>query len=238
MITTTLNRIKAHSPCEDGWKKLLNHLGKTKADDEPLSFAVILKSNGVEDALWCCRCEPQYAKEWRLFAVWCVRQQAHLLTDQRSKDALDVAERHAHGKATDEELDAARAAGDAARDAAWAALDAARAAGDAAGDAARAAAEAAAEAAAWTAWATAWATAGTVAGAAGDAAGAAAWEVAWAARAAAGDAAWAAARAARAAAMRAAWAAGDAAWAAQAKEFLRVVTETRKRSADIKGDKP
>ena len=121
MITTTLKRIKAHSPCEDGWKKLLNHLGKTKADDEPLSFAVILKSNGVEDALWCCRCEPQYAKEWRLFAVWCVRQQAHLLTDQRSKDALDVAERHAHGKATDEELDAARAAGDAARDAAGAA---------------------------------------------------------------------------------------------------------------------
>ena len=119
MITTTLNRIKAHSPCEDGWKKLLNHLGKTKADDEPLSFAVILKSNGVEDALWCCRCEPQYAKEWRLFAVWCVRQQAHLLTDQRSKDALDVAERHAHGKATDEELAAAWAA-------AWAALDAAR----------------------------------------------------------------------------------------------------------------
>ena len=110
MITTTLNRIKAHSPCEDGWKKLLNHLGKTKADDEPLSFAVILKSNGVEDALWCCRCEPQYAKEWRLFAVWCVRQQAHLLTDQRSKDALDVAERHAHGKATDEELAAAWAA--------------------------------------------------------------------------------------------------------------------------------
>ena len=196
MITTTLKRIKAHSPCEDGWKKLLNHLGKTKADDEPLSFAVILKSNGVEDALWCCRCEPQYAKEWRLFAVWCVRQQAHLLTDQRSKDALDVAERHAHGKATDEELDAARAAGDAARDAAWAALDAARAAGDAAGDAARAAAEAAAEAAAWAA--------GTVAGAAWDAAGAA----------------------------------GDAAGAAQAKEFLRVVTETRKRSADIKGDKP
>jgi hypothetical protein len=110
MITTTLKRIKAHSPCESGWKKLLKHLGKTKADDAPLPFAVILKSNGIEDALWCCRCEPQYQKEWRLFAVWCVRQQAHLLTDQRSKDALDVAERHALGKATDEELAAARAA--------------------------------------------------------------------------------------------------------------------------------
>jgi len=36
MITTTLNEIKKHCPCEDGWKKLLKHLGKTKADDEPL----------------------------------------------------------------------------------------------------------------------------------------------------------------------------------------------------------
>jgi hypothetical protein len=35
MIKTTLNRIRAHSPCQEGWEKLLNHLGKTKADDEP-----------------------------------------------------------------------------------------------------------------------------------------------------------------------------------------------------------
>jgi hypothetical protein len=177
MITTTLKRIKAHSPCESGWKKLLKHLGKTKADDAPLTFAVILKSNGLDDALWCCRCEPQYQKEWRLFAVWCVRQQAHLLTDQRSKDALDVAERHALGKATDEELAAARGAAWAAGAAAWAAARAARAV-------------------AWAAWAGAG-TARDVAGAAGAAAGA-------------------------------------VARAAQTKEFLRVVTKTRKRSPAIK----
>lgn len=35
MITTTLNRIRAHSPCEDGWTKLLKHLGKSQADDGP-----------------------------------------------------------------------------------------------------------------------------------------------------------------------------------------------------------
>jgi hypothetical protein len=33
MIHTTLNRIKAHYPCKDGWKKPLKYLGKTKADD-------------------------------------------------------------------------------------------------------------------------------------------------------------------------------------------------------------
>ena len=145
-ITTTLNRIRSHGPCEDGWKKLLAGLGKTRADDEPLPFASIVAINGIDDALWCCRAEPQYAKEWRLFAVWCARQVQHLMKDQRSLDALDVAERYANDEATDRELDAARegalataraAAWSAARAAAWdaalaAAWDAALAARDAA----------------------------------------------------------------------------------------------------------
>lgn len=31
MITITLNQIRKHGPCEDGWRKLLKHLGKTRA---------------------------------------------------------------------------------------------------------------------------------------------------------------------------------------------------------------
>src|SRR3972149_5762335 len=73
MITTTLNAIRAHSPCESGWKKLLAHLGKTQADDEPLPFATILASNGLDDALWCCRAAPDHDKEWHLYTVWCAR---------------------------------------------------------------------------------------------------------------------------------------------------------------------
>ena len=138
MITTTLNAIRAHNPCADGWKKLLAHLGKTQPDDEPLPFATILDSNGLADALWCCRAAPEHSKTWRLYAVWCARQVQHLMTDPRSLAALDVAERHAHGLATDAELAAAgAAAGAAARAAVW---DAARAAvWDAAWAAARAA---------------------------------------------------------------------------------------------------
>lgn len=129
-MKTTLNKIREHHPCEEGWTKLLKHLGKTQSDDEPLDFLTIFKSNGLDDALWCARSAPEYNREWRLYAVWCARQVQHVMTDKRSIAALDVAERYANGEATDKELEAARAA-------AWAA---ARAAGDAAWDAAWAAA--------------------------------------------------------------------------------------------------
>lgn len=120
MITTTLNRIRAHGPCVFGWETLLAGLGKTAADDEPLPFSRIIEINGLDDALWCCRAEPQYAREWRLFAVWCARQVQHLMKDPRSIKALDVAERYARGEASDMELQEARAAAWAAW-AAWAA---------------------------------------------------------------------------------------------------------------------
>jgi hypothetical protein len=89
----------------------------------------------------------------RLFAVFCARSVEHLLTDQRSRDAIDVAERFAKGEATAEELSAAS---DAARDAARsAARDAARAAWSAASDAASDAARAASDAASDAAWSAA-----------------------------------------------------------------------------------
>lgn len=79
-------------------------------------------------------------KELRLFAVFCARQVEHLLTDERSKNAIDVAESFANEEATKDELTAAWAAAfDAAREAARAAAraDARDVARDVAFDAAR-----------------------------------------------------------------------------------------------------
>jgi hypothetical protein len=144
MITTTLNRIRWHNPCVEGWTKLLSHLSKTKADDEPLPYSTIIDAVGLQDTLWCLRAEPQYDREWRLFAVWCARQVQHLMTDPRSIAAIDVAERHAHGEATDEELRVAR-------EAAWAAAEAAARDAEAAWATAAAAAWASSREAAWAA---------------------------------------------------------------------------------------
>ena len=148
-MKTTLNKIREHSPCAEGWAKLLKHLGKTQADDAELDLLTILESNGFDDALWCFRAVDGFDREKRLYAVWCARQVEHLNSDPRVKACNDVAERFANGLCTIHDLEASRAA---ARDA-WAA------AGDAAG---------AARAAAWAA-----SRAAGEAGEAGEAAGAA-----------------------------------------------------------------
>jgi hypothetical protein len=152
----TLADLRKHGACVNGYNKVVRMLqGKafTDADSErethirfkhdaPILLADIARNNGLDDALWTLRCIQGVDRDARLFAVWCARQVQHLMTDERSIAALDVAERHANGNASDEEFDAALAA-------AWdAALAAALAA---AWDAALAAARDAARAAAWDA---------------------------------------------------------------------------------------
>lgn len=132
----------------------------------------------------------------RWFASFFARSVEHLLTDQRSRDAIDVAERHAKGLASDEEL----------------------AASSAAAYAASAAARAASNAAAWASSAASYESS-----AAAYASSAAAWASSAAAESAA-YAAWAAARAATcasSASSAAAWAASSAAARERQATWLR-----------------
>ena len=117
-MTTTLRKIRAAGPCgmrlengqRFGYLKLRYHLGDGYVDDTPINIATILDSNGLDDALWCLRAVDGHAREMRLYAVWCARQVQSRLEDQRSLTALDVAERHANGAASNDELAAAWAA--------------------------------------------------------------------------------------------------------------------------------
>ena len=151
IIYTTLKQIRSHSLCEDGYKKLVKSLGGVRkyGEDTPLTFKQIYERNGYNDTLWCMRAvDEKWHPLWLHFACDCADDVRHLMTDERSKKAIDVARLYADGLASDDELMAAR---DAAWDAAWAA------AWDAAWDAARAAARAAAwDAARDAAWDAAW----------------------------------------------------------------------------------
>jgi len=109
-MKTTLNQIQEKSPSIGTWRKLLTSLGKTKADDDPVTIAQIIDSNGIADALWCLRAVQGRDHEIRLYAVWCARQVQHMMTNPRSLAALNVAERFAIGEETKAELSATWAA--------------------------------------------------------------------------------------------------------------------------------
>jgi hypothetical protein len=126
-IYTTLNKIRACKPCglkeddDSGFRKLLNSLGKTTSDDEPLRFSTILESNGVDDALWCSRSvKDANIKEIRLLTSDCAERvlpiwkswakiyaPAHLHAPRKAVEATRL---RAEGKINDKELAAAATA--------------------------------------------------------------------------------------------------------------------------------
>ena len=132
-ITTTLASIRAHHPCQRGWETLLGSLGKTQADDKPLTLEHILDSNGIDDAFWALRAVKGYDRQFRLFACYCAKLcldnfEKEYPDDKRPRQAIEAAERFANGEISEEELNAARSAAELAELAAWSAWSAAESA--------------------------------------------------------------------------------------------------------------
>jgi len=136
MKTLTWSDFDQHNPCYSPAERYGEWSG---------TILDLLKREDIpaKDRIWAATREGILDdKTLRMFACRCVREVWHLLTDERSRKAVEVAERYAVGEAADEELAAARAAARAAE------RDAER---DAARAAARAAERDAALAAAWAA---------------------------------------------------------------------------------------
>ena len=107
-VMITLRQIRDAHPCEDVWGKVLSANCGSKANlDAELELASIIDSNGIDDCLWALQCKPEYQHIYRKFAVVCADEVSHLMTDDRSTTALDVAWSHSSGEATDEQLHAA-----------------------------------------------------------------------------------------------------------------------------------
>jgi hypothetical protein len=119
-MRTTLNQIRAHRPCRDGWEKLLRGLNKTQPDDEPLWIDTVLDHNDLDDALRCLRSVEGCDREIQRFAVWCARRVQHHVNDQLSVAVLDFAERCARVEVSNARMRAEmEAAQNAATWAAW-----------------------------------------------------------------------------------------------------------------------
>ena len=165
ILTTTLRLLRNAHACTPRYTFLREALGPKYGDNKPINLLAILKTNGLNDALWALQATAQNCDMVaRLMAadfaagvlpIW----KKMYPKDDRPANAIKATRDFARGNITREELAAAVAAAGAAGDAAWAArdaaVDAAGAARDAAWDAAVAAAGAAAGDAAWAAWAAA-----------------------------------------------------------------------------------
>ena len=104
-LTVTLNDMRAHTPCEGSWRKLLDSLGKTQADDTPVSLRHIYDLLGLHDALWALRALPErYDGPIRLLACDFAE---FALPDLRPVEVIRVARAYAVGQATDAELNLA-----------------------------------------------------------------------------------------------------------------------------------
>jgi hypothetical protein len=119
-VMITLNKISAVSLVDSSWKKVFEahkHLGM----DIEFPLSSVLESNDLEDTLWCFEVLPKHIEIPKRFAIWCAREVQHLMTDERSVNAINVAERYLDGNATLEELKAAVRAAAAVARAAYAA---------------------------------------------------------------------------------------------------------------------
>ena len=144
MLYTTLELLRKNSACSLGMETLIASLPKSHTEDKRVSLAHILKSNGLEHALWALRATTvdgrKYAARMAIdFASECLANFEKVYPDdKRPRSAVEAAGLFLDGKLTLQELETAESA-------AWAARSAARSAAESA--------RSAAESAAWAAWA-------------------------------------------------------------------------------------
>lgn len=98
VVTITLQAIKDADPCCEGWNLVLKSRGPNPDYATEFPLADIITSNCLEHAIWALRCVDKiYAKR---FAIECAKMVLHLMKDQRSIDAVAMAERYVDGHAT------------------------------------------------------------------------------------------------------------------------------------------
>ncbi len=182
----TITRHHAHNAdaCVEDTRRVLDHIrerdGRIPRKDQQISLQDVADVLGVDGVLWCLRALGE-DRLLRMFAVRCARRALRTagVRDPRSWRAVRVAQWHAQGWATEEELSAAARATAYAATSAYDATAQAAARYAAWGDA-QAVSLAAARAAAYaatSAWDAAWGVAAR--GAAWDATWGAAWGAGW-----------------------------------------------------------
>lgn len=89
-MQTTLNKIQQHSPCVEGWNRLLKSLNKTQADDEPIEFKHVIDTQWFSDAVWCLRTIDSIEPSIVSFISFCQDQCTELGVDVEEMVEYDL----------------------------------------------------------------------------------------------------------------------------------------------------
>lgn len=103
-IYTTLDRIHQLKPWKVDWNALRDHVGKRKADSEPLDMLTVLRITELDGFLMYCRAEPDQWRAYRLLGIQFQRSGLKLPADRGLAAELDVLERYAYAAGSDEEF--------------------------------------------------------------------------------------------------------------------------------------
>ncbi|MGY5800593.1 hypothetical protein ACXHMN_04595 [Rhizobium sp. LEGMi12c] len=103
-VYTTLNRIHQLKPWKVDWNALRDHLGKRKADNEPLDMLTVLRITELDGFLLYCQAEPDQWRAYRLLGIAFQRSGLRLPEDQWLAAELDALERYAYAAGSDEEF--------------------------------------------------------------------------------------------------------------------------------------
>ena len=99
-LTTTLNKIKEHNPCESGWKQLIAFLGEDFDFDAEIDLLTILESNSIADCLWSFRAVTKPCAHIAIkFAIECAKRvlkyfEAKFPDNKNPRQAIEAAEKY------------------------------------------------------------------------------------------------------------------------------------------------
>ena len=75
MIYTTLELCKEKSACASGYKMLKKSLGQDHKDTDLIPLTHVIKSNGLQDAIWSLRATTEPCRDFITnYVLWCAEQ--------------------------------------------------------------------------------------------------------------------------------------------------------------------
>lgn len=93
MLTTTIHSMRKYSFLNNSWDKIINSLEKKYNENELISFKNILKDIDFDDILFIIRSIPlEFENFIRMYSINCAKHIFHLITDERSINALKISE--------------------------------------------------------------------------------------------------------------------------------------------------